>query len=135
MRTALESQVYTFDQKIYRHLKGGLIGDNISQIAARLVMRLFTTGFIDKLRRHQLIHLTEVIKLYVDDLNQVGYSLPYGTWYKDGKMYVHGKGWTGRSYNESGMTKQELTEIQTEAERLNRTPRRRGTETLQESTE
>ena len=40
-RITLTSHLYTFDGKLYRQLDGGPIRDNITQIAARLVIYTF----------------------------------------------------------------------------------------------
>ena len=117
VKTTLGNHLYQFNNRLYRQLKGGPIGDNVTQLCARIVMRMFTLGYKDKLQKLGLLEGIDVLKLYVDDLNQVGYCLPIGTWYQEGKMYIPGRGWTGRSQNGCGLTQEELRMIQQEADK------------------
>ena len=53
------------------------------------------------------------VKIYVDDMNQGGRMLPYGTYYQSGKMFRRGIGWSGKSF--PGTVIQKKT-IETESE-------------------
>ena len=37
-KTILENHLYTFNEKLYKQNNGGPIGDNFTQVAAKLVM-------------------------------------------------------------------------------------------------
>ena len=56
------------------------------------------------------------MKIYVDDLNQVGYCLPLGSRYENGKLYIPGKGWQGRARKGQAITAERMRQIETEAE-------------------
>ena len=90
MKTVLQNHLYEFDGQLYRQKEGGPIGENITQIAADLVMFKLMGGFKKRLKRLNLVAI--LLKLYVDDLNQVGECLPLGSQYKEGTLYVPGQG-------------------------------------------
>ena len=56
------------------------------------------------------------MKLYVDDLNQAGHCLKFGTKYRNGRLYIPGEGWRGRSHKGHRMDKEVKIEIEREAE-------------------
>ena len=88
VRTTRKNHLFLFDGEIYRQEEGGPIGDNVTQLAARIVMYLFSSGYRKELANLGLKDKTYLLKLYVDDLNQAGLCLPLGTWYSSGKIYI-----------------------------------------------
>ena len=68
------------------------------------------------------------IKIYIDDLNQGYVMLPYGTYYKDGKMYRSGMGWSGRSKPGATLSPDEKKEIMERSERKAAQPHSRERE-------
>ena len=58
------------------------------------------------------------MKIYVDDLNQVGLRLPYGSIFRKGKLYIPGEGWKGRATKGQAMSKEEKEALETEANLL-----------------
>ena len=84
-------------------------------MCARIVMRLFTTGYVRRLGRLGLKEKMEVMKLYVDDFNQIGYCLPVGAWYCNGKMFLPGLGWRGKFYSGCTLDKDRLAEVEARA--------------------
>ena len=101
---------------MYRRKEGKPIGENIFQIAADLVMFKLMGGFKKRLKRLNLVAI--LLKLYVDDLNQAGECLPFGSQYKEGTLYVPGQGWRGRSYKGTRMTKEEKEQMVRTAEEM-----------------
>ena len=59
-------------------------------------MYTFATRYKAKLLNLGLYEYVVLFKIYVDDHNQAGWCLPYGTLYTSGKLYIPGKGWRGR---------------------------------------
>ena len=57
-----------------------------------------------------------ILKVYVDDLNQARLRLPYGSKFIRGRMYVPGKGWSGRAPNGQAITREEKEDIERAAE-------------------
>ena len=119
METILTNHVYVFDNISYKQLKGGPIGDNITNLSAKLVMNLFSVGYKRRLEKLDILKKTVLLKIYVDDLNQAGWCLPLGTFYKDGKMFVPKVGWRGRFYQGKKLSKNETEAIMVEAIRIN----------------
>ena len=78
-------------------------------------MRLFSSGYVRRLDRLGLKDGMEVLKLYVDDFNQIGTCLPPGTWYNQGRMFMPGIGWRGRSYPGHRLSKESIKDIETRA--------------------
>ena len=72
----LSNHLYLFDNKVYRQAIGGPIGENITQVSAKIVMWLFVKGYRKRLCQLSLNDQVLLMKIYVDDLNQVGYCLP-----------------------------------------------------------
>ena len=68
MKTVLHNHLYEFDGQMYRQKEEGPIGENITQIAADLVMFKLMGGFKERLKRLNLVAI--LLKLYVDDLNK-----------------------------------------------------------------
>ena len=95
METALTNHLYQFNEQIYRQSNGGPIGDNITNLDSQLVMYTFATRYKAKLLNLGLYEYVVLFKIYVDDHNQAGWCLPYGTLYTAGKLYIPGKGWRG----------------------------------------
>ena len=60
-------------------------------------MTRFVEGYTKKLKALGLENSVALLKIYVDDLNQAGYCLPYGSSYHNGRLYMPGLGWRGRS--------------------------------------
>ena len=60
-------------------------------------MYLFVKIYKSKLEKLSLSNQIVLMKLYVDDLNQAGYCLPFGSRYVNGKIYIPSLGWKGRS--------------------------------------
>ena len=58
----------------------------------------------------------KLLKVYVDDLNQVARCLPVGSRYIAGKLYVPGEGWKGRSPPGQAMSATRKKEIEQEAD-------------------
>ena len=75
------------------------VGDDITRISASLVMFMFVDGYKCKLMQLAIYESIRLMKVYVDDLNQVGVCLPYGTKYCKGRLYIPGEGggWRGRA--------------------------------------
>ena len=119
VKTTLTNHLYLFDGEVYKQKEGGPIGDNVTQIAARIAMFLFSSGYKRQLTSLGLLKQTYLLKLYVDDLNQAGYCLPLGTWFKDGKIYLPGIGWRGRCRNGTRLSKEQMEEIARTAEEEN----------------
>ena len=94
VETILTNHIYLFDNKVYRQVTGGPIGDNITNLCSKLVIFAFQQGYKHQLHKLDLESSTVLLK---DDLDQAGYCLPLGTYYKSGKMYVPGSGWRGKS--------------------------------------
>ena len=82
---------------MYRQLKGGPIGDDYTNKCAGIVMYSFIHRYKQRLANLHLLDKTVLLKVYVDDCNQAGARLPYGTQYVGGKLYLPGEGWRGRS--------------------------------------
>ena len=77
---------------------------------------IFTKGYRRRLCQLSLNDQILVMKIYVDDLNQVGYCLPIGSRYVNGKLYIPGKGWRGRAAKGQALPPERLREIEQEAE-------------------
>ena len=92
VRTILTNHLYTFNGTLFRQISGGPIGDDITRISAALVMFTFIEGYKTKLIQLSLYDSIRMLKVYVDDLNQVGKCLPYGTQYHNGKLFLPGEG-------------------------------------------
>ena len=112
----LTNHLYLFDGKVYRQAIGGPIGENITQVSAKIVMWLFTRGYRKKLCQLSLNDQILLMKIYVDDLNQVGYCLPIGSRYTNGKLYIPGQGWRGRAARGQAIPPKRIKEIKCEAE-------------------
>ena len=66
-RTILKNHLYTFNEKLYRQEKGGPIGDNFTQIAARLVMFTFIRKYRNRLNSLEIDTDIRLLKVYVND--------------------------------------------------------------------
>ena len=119
-RTLLENHIYVFNGQLYLQKEGGPIGDNVTMISSELVMFEFVLLYKQKLLRLTLYSDVLFIKVYVDDLNQCGDLLPYGTWYANGKMYRPGFGWTGISYAGTKLSETEKAAIERNSNELHR---------------
>lgn len=62
---------------------------------------------------------TILCKIYVDDLNQVSRILPYGTQFESGKIYIQGKGWSGRLVRDGQLSSERMSEIEVESNTMN----------------
>ena len=62
---------------------------------SKLVMFTFSTKYKAKLENLQLLKKVVLLKIYVDDQNQSGWTLPYGAKYYKGKLFIPGLGWRG----------------------------------------
>ena len=82
VKNILENHLYVFSMELYRWLTGGPIGDNITMIAAELVIYEFQLGYRDMVTKLSLDQHILFMKIYIDDLNQVYRSLPYGSKYQ-----------------------------------------------------
>ena len=82
-------------------------------------MYLFSVGYKRRLEKLDILKKTVLLKIYMDDLNQAGWCLPLGTFYKDGKMFVPKVGWRGRFYQGKKLSKNEMEAIEVEAIRIN----------------
>ena len=119
VETALQNHLYQFDQVVYRQLSGGPIGDNFTQLSSQVVIYTFATKYRKKLINLSLYQSTVLLKIYVDDCNQAGKCIPYGTKYHKGRLYIPKVGLKGRrnlgtepcDENTPGL-------IQTEADRI-----------------
>ena len=87
-------------------------------MAAQLVMHDFAVIYKRILERVEIRKLVRFIKIYVDDKNQAGSCLPYGTKFVNGRLYRPGIGWTGKFWNGQALSRQEMDDIRIEAERL-----------------
>ena len=72
VETLLNNHLYLFDGKVYRQTSGGPIDDNVSNLAARLVMYAFTMGYLKTLTKLDLEKVICHLKIYVDNCNQAG---------------------------------------------------------------
>ena len=77
----------------------------------------FVEGYKTRLVTLSLHQHICFIKIYVDDLNQGGDVLPYGTVYSNGKLYRPGQGWTGRAHNGQRLSRIEMESIEAQSER------------------
>ena len=75
----------------------------------------FITRYREILTRIQIMSSVRFMKVYVDDLNQGVSILPYGTVYREGRLYRPGVGWTGRSWAGKALSKEEKDQIEEEA--------------------
>ena len=71
VKPALQNHLYLFDNKVYMQLMGVPIGDNHTNIAAKLVMYRFVKGYRKKLARQQLEEQVYLLKLYVVTFNNI----------------------------------------------------------------
>ena len=117
VKVVLGNHLYNINNQLYRQLKGGPIGENITNILAEIVMFEFINGYKNCLFKLEIYQYILFIKVYVDDMNQGCQSLPYGTKFINGKLYIPGVGWTGRAWNGHSLTKQEKTEIEETVDR------------------
>ena len=113
-----QNHLYKFNGQLYKQRSGGPIGDNATNDAADVVMWIFITHYKRSLSRLGISKETVLLKVYVDDLNQAGLRLPYGTQYIRGRLYIPGRGWSGRAPDGQAITKEEKKEIEETAERL-----------------
>ena len=81
---------------MYKKNNGCPIGDNFTQIFSQLVMYTFAVRYKNRLINLSLYQQTVLFKIYVDDHNQAGQCLPYGTMYHKGKLYIPKVSWRGR---------------------------------------
>ena len=81
-----ENHLYKFKGQVYCQKTGGPIGDNSTCDAASIVMWIFTLGYKKALANLGILQHTILLKIYVDDLNQVGLRLPYGSIFRKGKL-------------------------------------------------
>ena len=112
VKTVLENHVYTFNGELYRQKKGGPIGENLTNLAASLCMGDMIAKYKKILMNLKIGQTVKFIKIYVDDLNQCGRCLPYGSTFLRGRLYRPSIGWTGRSWNGQAVTKEERKEIE-----------------------
>ena len=77
MDMALRNNLYQLNEKIYLQLEGGSIGDNLTQIAGMMTMFTFVDRYRKKLVRLSLFDQVVVLKIYVDNLSQWGFCLPF----------------------------------------------------------
>ena len=87
-----ENHLYKFKGQVYRQRTGGPIGDNSTCDAADIIMWIFTLGYKKALANLGILQHTILLKIYVDDLNQVGLRLPYGSIFRKEKLYIPGEG-------------------------------------------
>ena len=95
IRTTLQNHIYQLNDTLLRQVSGGPIGDNLRNLCAQLVMYTFSKRYKDKLTSLNLIDRVVLLKVYVDDQNQAGWTFPYGTMYLKGKIHIPGLGWRG----------------------------------------
>ena len=118
LELTLTNHLYQFDGDLYRQLVGGPIGENLTQVCAKIVMKKFTKIYKNKLNKLGLLDHTILLKVYVDDLNQAGYCLPTGTTYTNGALYLPGQGWRGKAPPGKALGHDQRQAIAMEAERL-----------------
>ena len=116
MSDSFTNHLYQFKGQVYKQKDGGPIGDNATNIAADLIMCSFIGGYRQKLQKLGLNDSIKLLKVYVDDLNQVARCLPVGPRYMAGKLYVPGEGWKGRSPPGQAISATRRTEIEQEAD-------------------
>jgi hypothetical protein len=87
VETLLENHIYCFDGQIYRQREGGPIGDRLTTVLARLIMRRFAEEYKAKLIDLKIYSSVKMLKIYVDDLNCATRCLPWGTTFVDGKLH------------------------------------------------
>ena len=73
------NHLYKFNGQVYKQRSGGPKGDNATNDAADIVMWIFIVYYKRSLSRLGISRETVLLKVYVDDLNQAGLRLPYGT--------------------------------------------------------
>ena len=127
-RTLYTNHIYKFNGDVYRQLKGGPIGDDYTNKCAGIVMYTFISRYKQRLARLHLLEQTVLLKVYVDDCNQAGAKLPYGTQYAGGKLYLPGEGWRGRSPPGQTLKPEEKKDTQGIAEEMNARERTQGDE-------
>ena len=69
-------------------MDGGPIGDDATMVAAELVMFTFVFRYKERLMKLDIYCDLILLKVYVDDLNQVGKCLPVRTRYIAGKLFI-----------------------------------------------
>ena len=75
----LENHIYSFNGVLYKQLTGGPIGPDVATKSAKVVMFKFVREYINRLVKLSLYENIVLLKNYVDDLNQGGFCLPFGT--------------------------------------------------------
>ena len=75
------------------------------------------------LSRLDILGETILLKVYVDDLNQAGLRLPYGTTFIRGRLYIPGRGWSGKAPRGQAITLDEKREIEEAADKIASEPR------------
>ena len=115
-RTLLTNHLYQFNEKLYKQLEGGPIGDDITRLLAEILMNDFIEDYRKSLAKLNLNKDVRMMKLYVDDLNQVSHCLEYGSILYKGKIYIPGKGWRGRSQKGQKITTEGKERIERSAD-------------------
>ena len=87
----------------------------------KLVIYSFSKKYKDKLTSLRLIDRVMLLKVYVDDQNQAGWTFPYGTMYLKGKIHIPGLGWRGRANKGDFILEQEKAQVEIESSNLART--------------
>ena len=87
MNNILQNHVYMFNKRLFRQRIGGPIGDNITNLAAQIVMYEFILAYMKFLTRVKLNESIYFLKVYVDDLNQGNQLLPFGSKYINEKLF------------------------------------------------
>ena len=112
--------MYKFNQEVYKQLEGGPIGVIATNVAADLVMFTFINKYRHRLEKYNLLKEIVLQKVYIDDLNQAGRCLPVGTTYVAEKLYIPNQGLVGRSPTGQALPAWKMTEVEQEADRLNK---------------
>ena len=81
-------------------------------------MYRFIHRYKQRLANLHLLDKTVLLKVYVDDCNQAGARLPYGTQYAGGKLYLPGEGWRGRSPPGQKLSAEQKEQVETDAEEM-----------------
>ena len=89
IKQELTNHLYTFGGNLYRQKSSGPIGEDITNMASKLVMYDLVVEYKKKYIDIDIAASVRFVKIYVDDLNQGGNVLPYGS------VYVGG-GFTGQ---------------------------------------
>ena len=75
-------------------------------------MWLFTIVYKKALASLGILSSTILLKIYVDDLNQVELRLPYGSIYRKGRLHIPGVDWIGKAGRGLALSRTEKEEIE-----------------------